>query len=228
MSGEIEIRPVDIRRARPGDEARALELIFGSPSREAAGIAGGDQRAFALGRGLFEAGVARTAQDDLVLAFRKSPAPARSAAGTEAAGGALLGRPAGEGTSSGGVETRMLLRAAAVVLRLYKPWELPAFLRRVRMRGRLDFPVPPGSYHVVELHVDPQQRGTGLGSALLEHAEARARQLGRQRINLTTAIGNPAQGLYARHGYMEVARRTTPGYEELTGSPGRVFLEKRL
>jgi ribosomal protein S18 acetylase RimI-like enzyme len=115
-----------------------------------------------------------------------------------------------------------------VILRLYPPWALPGLVRRARLRARVDFAIPPGSYHVVELHVTPELRGGGVGSALLRHAEELARERGCARINLTTSLANPALRLYQRHGYRETGRRTAPGYEAMTGSPGRVFLEKEL
>jgi ribosomal protein S18 acetylase RimI-like enzyme len=115
-----------------------------------------------------------------------------------------------------------------VILRLYPPWALPGLVRRARLRARLEFPIPTGSYHVVELHVAPDLRGGGIGSALLRHAEGLARERGCARINLTTSITNPALRLYLRHGYLETGRLTAPGYEALAGTPGRVFLEKRL
>jgi ribosomal protein S18 acetylase RimI-like enzyme len=205
---------ISIRRALPSEEERAAALIYGVPSAEAAGIAGGPQRAAALSCGLFLAGVARTPGDDLLLAFRAGRAV-----------GALLG---GASRSSFSVSSRGALRALALILRLYAPWELPGLVRRTALRGRLDFPVPRGSYHVVELQVEPESRGLGIGTQLLRRAEARAREHGCTRINLTTSLTNPARRLYEREGYTELARRTIPGYETLTGTPGRVFLDKPL
>jgi ribosomal protein S18 acetylase RimI-like enzyme len=215
----VESGPVEIRPARPDEAELAAQLMYGAPSREAAGLAGGVERAFGLGRGLVLAGGRRTPQDDLLLAFRDGRAR-----------GVLLGRPAGARSHGAGRPAALLekLRGAVAVLRVYPPWGLPGLLRRARLRGRLDFPVPEGSYHIFEVQVHPEHRGAGLGSALLQHAEALARQRGCARINLTTAITNRARRLYERRGYLEVARRTAPGYEELTGTPGRVFLEKLL
>ena len=205
---------IQIRRAQPQEEGCVAELIYGAPSNEAAGIASGVERAAALGKGLFRAGVGRTASDDVFLVFRESDAV-----------GALLARSSGSNFPS---SRRRVLRALPVILRLYSPWELPGLVRRAGLRRRLEFPIPPGSYHIVELHVAPEHRGARLGSLLLGHAEAVAQERGCSRINLTTALANPALRLYARHGYVEVARRTVPGYAQLTGSPGRAFLEKLL
>ena len=209
MDGDIEVR-----RARADEEARAAELCFGSPSREAAANAGGAERAASLGQRLFRAGVGRRPGDDVMLALRGGRAL-----------GALLGRADG---GSFPTTAPTLLRALAVILRLYAPWELPALARRLRLRARLDFPLPPGSYHIVELHVAPEARGGGIGSRLLAHAETLARERGCSRINLTTALTNPALRLYARHGYREIERRTLADYESVTGTPGRVLLERLL
>ena len=189
-------------------------MLYGAPSAEAAGVAGGPQRAAALGIGLFRAGAGRKPGDDLLLALREGRAV-----------GALLGRARGGNFPS---SPAAVLRTLPVILRVYPPWELPGLVRRVRLRARLEMPVPAGSYHVVELQVAPESRGAGIGAQLLRRAEALARERGCARINLTTSLTNPALRLYAREGYVELARRTLPGYEALTGTPGRVFLDKPL
>lgn len=205
---------ISIRRALLAEEGRAAEILYGAPSAEAAGVAGGAQRAAALGIGLFRTGAGRTPNDDLLLALLGDRAV-----------GALLGRPRGGNFPS---SPAALLRTLPVILRVYAPWELPGLVRRVRLRSRLEMPVPPGSYHVVELQVTPESRGMGIGAQLLRRAEALARERGCSRINLTTSLTNPALRLYAREGYVELARRSVPGYEALTGTPGRVFLDKPL
>jgi ribosomal protein S18 acetylase RimI-like enzyme len=205
---------IEIRRARPDEDGRVAELIYGAPSDEAAGLAGGVEHAVALGAGLFLAGVGRTAGDDLFVVARDARAV-----------GALLARPGGPAFP---LSLGVVLRALWVIFRIYSLGELAGFVRRTRLRARLEFPVPHGSYHIIEIHVAPEHRGMGLGALLLAHAETVARERGCGRVNLTTALDNPARRLYSRQGYLEVARRTVPGYEELTGTQGRVFLEKAL
>ena len=70
--------------------------------------------------------------------------------------------------------------------------------------------------------VDPAHQGTGVGRALLGHAEDRARALGHESIYLythDTMTENIA--LYERIGYVEYARRPAP-----VGA--RVFLRRPL
>lgn len=58
---------------------------------------------------------------------------------------------------------------------------------------------------IVELALVPQRRGQGLGAAILtalmERAQARS-----QRVSFRTTYDNPAQRLYRRLGFREVAR----------------------
>lgn len=52
-----------------------------------------------------------------------------------------------------------------------------------------------------ELAVDPDHRGRGLGSALLEHALELVRGLTCVRIEVSTGL---AHGFFAKHGFIEV------------------------
>jgi ribosomal protein S18 acetylase RimI-like enzyme len=52
-------------------------------------------------------------------------------------------------------------------------------------------------------------RGRGVGSALLDALIAAAAGQGYAGVSLSVALGNPAQRLYLRHGFVEVARRPT-------------------
>jgi ribosomal protein S18 acetylase RimI-like enzyme len=210
-TGAADVR---IRNATPRDDEDVARLIHGAPSREASGIAGGAERATQLGVALFRAGLGRTPHDETYLAT-------------------LGGRPVGVllGRRTGGnfpIPARAVPTLLRCVLRLYSLGELPGLLHRVRLRSRLDFPIPSESFHVVELHVDPRHRGLSIGTALLRHAERRAEELGCRVLNLTTAASNPARRLYARLGFEQIDERAVPGYEPITGTTGRVFMEKRL
>ncbi len=52
-----------------------------------------------------------------------------------------------------------------------------------------------------DLFVAPSARGLGVGSALLTRARTWAAETGAKGLVLETAVDNPAQQLYIRHGY---------------------------
>ena len=63
-------------------------------------------------------------------------------------------------------------------------------------------------FTVDNVAVDPAHRGTGVGRALLRHAEAAARDAGRDAIYLYThELMTENLALYSRIGYVELARR---------------------
>jgi ribosomal protein S18 acetylase RimI-like enzyme len=139
----------------------------------------------------------------------------------------LDGTPAGV-LQSGGSSLRITPTLVLAVL-----WRLPAatLLRlpgRLRLQRRLVPPKPPGAYIVAELHVAPEFRGQGLGAAILAHAEEDARKSGFARMALHTLTTNPAQHLYARCGFKEVARRVDSAFKQITGAEGNVLMVKEL
>lgn len=54
---------------------------------------------------------------------------------------------------------------------------------------------------VTDLVVDPDARGRGLGTTLLEASAARLAALGWGRLALVVTVGNPAQRVYERSGF---------------------------
>jgi len=61
--------------------------------------------------------------------------------------------------------------------------------------------VPDGDFYLLSLAVDEDSRGLGVGSALLDAMEGRARATGSRRFSLDVAVKNDgAQRLYARRG----------------------------
>ena len=83
--------------------------------------------------------------------------------------------------------------------------------------------VPSGDHLLVEnVGVDPSHQGLGLGTALLDFAERRARDLGLDEIRLYThELMTENRALYARRGFAEDELRVEHGL-------ARVFLSKRL
>ncbi len=79
-----------------------------------------------------------------------------------------------------------------------------------------------GGFVVDNVAVDPAHHGTGVGRALLEHAEGEARRRGHDELLLYThSTMTENLALYRRIGYVE--------YKRVPGEPGEiVFLRKRL
>ena len=81
-----------------------------------------------------------------------------------------------------------------------------------------------GYGEVKSMFVDPAARGTGVGGALLQVLEARARAIGLPVLRLETGDDlHAAHRLYRRHGFTECG--PFGDYEE---GPHSVFMEKRL
>jgi ribosomal protein S18 acetylase RimI-like enzyme len=135
-----------------------------------------------------------------------------------------LRRPGTEAGASASSALTVLVRA----LPLMGVTGLLRFARHRRARSRVNIPQPPDALYVGELDVHPEFRNRGIGGALLEHADAEARREAFSRLALSTTTINPAQHLYARHGYRIVETRLDAGYERLTGIPGRVSMVKEL
>jgi ribosomal protein S18 acetylase RimI-like enzyme len=88
--------------------------------------------------------------------------------------------------------------------------------------GLLVLAVTDEGFAIDNVAVDPSRRGTGLGRALLEHAEAEARRAGFDSIYLYTHEKMTENvELYSRIGYVEYDRRSQ-------GDFSLVFMRKRL
>ena len=119
-------------------------------------------------------------------------------------------------------------RLALHTLRIVGPFGIHGLLRRMKVRGRLNFTRPEGAYHIGELHVDAACRGQGIGGALLDYAEQEARKAGHAAMSLVTATSNPARRLYERRGFVVVEKKTDPEYELGVGAEGRILMVKTL
>jgi ribosomal protein S18 acetylase RimI-like enzyme len=82
-----------------------------------------------------------------------------------------------------------------------------------------------GHLYLFRLAVLPAYRRRGLGRALVEHVEGRARGLGLPRVRLGVRVALPLQrAYYERLGYGAVESASHPGYAE----PTYVVMEKQL
>lgn len=88
--------------------------------------------------------------------------------------------------------------------------------------GVLELVLRPDHLYIENVAVAPRAQGQGIGRALLDHAEAEARRLGRDAVHLSTNerfVENLA--IYARRGYIETGRTPLEGTDV-------VHLRKRL
>jgi putative acetyltransferase len=82
----------------------------------------------------------------------------------------------------------------------------------------------PTTAEVKRMYVEPEDRGKGVGSAVLASLEAAARQLGAQRVVLETGVHQEAAiSLYRRTGFTPV-----DCWGEYASSPTSVCFEKHL
>jgi len=82
----------------------------------------------------------------------------------------------------------------------------------------------PTTAEVKRMYVEPEDRGKGVGSAVLASLEAAARQLGAQRVVLETGVHQEAAiSLYRRTGFTPV-----DCWGEYASSPTSICFEKHL
>jgi ribosomal protein S18 acetylase RimI-like enzyme len=94
--------------------------------------------------------------------------------------------------------------------------------RRGEIVGLLVLGLDDEGFFVDNVAVDPSHQGTGLGKALLEHAEVAAREAGCDSIYLYTHERMTENlALYSRTGYVEYDRRRH-------GDARIVYLRKKL
>ncbi len=204
---------ITIRPATAADMERLIAILYDDPPRDLLGMVPDSRKARAVGAVFVRYGLAL----DVGLTHV-------AVSGGEAVGLLELRRHGEELRLTPVVLARVVARAMAIV----GPGGLVRYVRYQRARSRVNTPHPADALYVGELDVHRDWRNRGIGGLMLRHAEERARREGFPRMALTTTTTNPAQHLYARHGFRVVETRLDPAYERLTGIPGRVLMVKEL
>jgi ribosomal protein S18 acetylase RimI-like enzyme len=71
----------------------------------------------------------------------------------------------------------------------------------------------PDAVEISNVHVHPDARGHGVGTALIQAAEERISTRGRSTVTIGVAVDNPrAANLYVRLGYRDTGLRSTARY----------------
>lgn len=198
-----------LRDAVPGDADRVAEIQHRVPASELVGLFGSVERARRFG-------LRQTARRGVVDDRRPVIVAAR--------GPLVVGFVQ---WSIGGDEPTGL-RDVLDVLAVVGLRDLVGFPRKLKARSRVETPLPPDAFYIAELHVDPAERGAGIGGTLLDAAVAKAVELGQPLVSLTTTIDNPARRLYERRGFVVVDEQRDIEYEAISGSPGRVRMDLAL
>jgi len=203
------VEGLTIRKATPRDTNRIAEIVSGEPGQEAIGLTGSAELAREFGMAM--------------VRLPNSPMGWERTVVAEANRRVVGIVQAGDFPDFGPTPRLMYL-----AIRVFGPVKLMRLTPRLRARGKVQPKRPRGAYHIAEIDVDPSFRSQGIGSALLDHAEAEARAGGFARMSLTTTTINPARRLYERHGFRVVETKTDAAYERYTGIEGRHLMVKEL
>jgi len=115
-----------------------------------------------------------------------------------------------------------------MLVKLLGPFGVARRFRAIQSRARVDLTVPPGSFHLANLHVAPGHQDHGVGGKLLAWAESKAMELDAPRMTLITTTDHPRIPWYERSGFRITRTATDPTYERYTQIAGRVLMEKEL
>lgn len=199
-----------IRPATPEDQQRVAEIVGGDPTEEVARLIGN-----------------RRLAREVSIMLNNAPQSTQNWRHSTVAelDGKIVGVIQG-GTEIG--EPVLTWVDVWNIMRIAGPLRLFAMARRFNARRRVHHEVPPGTWHVAEIDVDPKYQGRGVGRALLGWAEEQARAQGVTQMSLTTHANNPARRLYERQGYHVADTKTDPEFERYTGIRGRHLMLKDL
>jgi ribosomal protein S18 acetylase RimI-like enzyme len=195
-----------VREARESDAEPVAELLYVSAASMYDRFTGRRDRALKLLVRAFESQGNNASREVVTVAELEGRVA-----------GALAAFPVDETVPRAGGFLRLALRTVP-------PWRWPGAMW-LYWSGARAVPNPPdAAYYVDALAVHEPLRRRGAARALLDAAEAQARELGLPAIALDTSLDNkPARALYLSAGYDEVAYRPAG-----RGLPGFVALVKQL
>ena len=121
------------------------------------------------------------------------------------------------------------LRASLATFRVYGVLGSIALSWRMRHMVSAEPAFVRNSYSVWNLAVAEEQRRRGIGSELLRHAHAGAREAGALTVGLEVLIGNTAAiRFYEQAGYKERRRRESAGLRKMTGAAGLIYMVRAV
>lgn len=121
------------------------------------------------------------------------------------------------------------LRASLATLRVFGLAGTLALSWRMRHMVSAEPAFVRNSYSVWNLAVAEEHRRRGIGSELLRHAHAGAREAGALTIGLEVLIGNTAAiRFYEQAGYKERRRRESAGLRKMTGAAGLIYMVRAV
>ena len=179
---------IHFRQAQPSDASIAVPLIYSAGPHEFEYVYGMPGKtvidfleyAFPSGRGIFSYPVHEVVTiDDQVVGI-----------------GAFYG---------GNEYLRLGIENMGVMFRFYKLINFMKIMGRIMKIDTILTQPEKNAFHIEQLAVKEENRGSGVGTALLQHEIGKAREKGYAKCTLDVAITNPqAQKLYERLGFKVV------------------------
>lgn len=121
------------------------------------------------------------------------------------------------------------LRASLATLQVYGVLGSIALSWRMRHMVSAEPAFVRNSYRVWNLAVAEERRRQGIGTELLRHAHAGAREAGALTVGLEVLIGNTgAIQFYEQAGYTERRRRESAGLRTMTGAAGLIYMARAV
>ena len=199
-----------IRPAIAEDRAGILDVLYREPGPEMLGSCGSVEASRRFGAALLDLGGFPNPSKPVVVATASGRVVAMAQY--------VIG---GTGSLGVGDTVRISVKAFGLLGALGR---IPAAI----WRWRVELAPVEDEFYLADIHVDPELRGSGVGSALLDWIEQKANEAPVSTLWLITGSANPARRLYERHGFTVTAERHDKHYEARTGTPGRIRMEKAV